>query len=47
MEMEIPETENNTVHYGMFVLCNYADAKGIGTGGTFGSWQTLKYWRGK
>lgn len=29
----------------MFALCNYADAKGIGTGGTFGSWQTLNYYR--
>ncbi len=29
----------------MFALCNYADAKGMGTGGTFGSWQTLNYYR--
>lgn len=29
----------------MFALCNYADAKGIGTGGTFGSWHTLNYYR--
>lgn len=29
----------------MFALCNYADVKGIGTGGTFGSWQTLNYYR--
>ena len=29
----------------MFALCSYADAKGIGTGGTFGSWQTLNYYR--
>ena len=29
----------------MFALCNYADAKGLGTGGTFGSWQTLNYYR--
>lgn len=29
----------------MFALCNYADANGIGTGGTFGSWQTLNYYR--
>lgn len=29
----------------MFALCNYADAKGIGTGGTFGSWQTLNYYK--
>lgn len=28
----------------MFALCNYADATGRGTGGTFGSWQTLKYY---
>ena len=28
----------------MFALCNYADAKGMGTGGTFGSWQTLNYY---
>lgn len=28
----------------MFALCNYADAAGQGTGGTFGSWQTLKYY---
>ena len=28
----------------MFALCNYADATGQGTGGTFGSWQTLKYY---
>ena len=29
----------------MFALCCYADDKGIGTGGTFGSWQTLNYYR--
>lgn len=29
----------------MFALCNYAGAKGNGTGGTFGSWQTLNYYR--
>lgn len=29
----------------MFALCNYADATGMGTGGTFGSWQTLNYYR--
>ena len=29
----------------MFALCNYADAKGIGPGGTFGSWPTLNYYR--
>lgn len=29
----------------MFALCNYADAKGLGTGGTFGNWQTLNYYR--
>ncbi len=29
----------------MFALCNYADAKGSGTGGTFGSWQTLNYYK--
>lgn len=29
----------------MFALCNYADANGFGTGGTFGSWQTLNYYR--
>ncbi len=28
----------------MFALCNYADATGQGTGGAFGSWQTLKYY---
>ena len=28
----------------MFALCNCADATGQGTGGTFGSWQTLKYY---
>ena len=29
----------------MFALCCYADDKGSGTGGTFGSWQTLNYYR--
>lgn len=29
----------------MFALCNYADANGMGIGGTFGSWQTLKYYQ--
>ena len=29
----------------MFALCCYADDKGIGTGGTFGSWQTLNYYK--
>lgn len=28
----------------MFALCNYADATGKGTGGTFGSWQTMRYY---
>lgn len=35
----------NATEIEMFALCNYADAKGIGTGGTFGSWQTLNYYR--
>ena len=26
----------------MFALCNYLDDKGMGTGGTFGTWQDLK-----
>lgn len=34
----------NATEIEMFALCNYADAKGMGTGGTFGSWQTLKYY---
>ena len=29
----------------MFALCCYADDKGIGTSGTFGSWHTLNYYR--
>lgn len=29
----------------MFALCNYADDKGKGTGSTFGSWQTLNFYR--
>ncbi len=29
----------------MFALCNYADANGNDTGGTFGSWQTLNYYK--
>lgn len=29
----------------MFALCNYADDKGKGTGNTFGSWQTLNFYR--
>ena len=29
----------------MFALCSYADANGTGTGETFGSWQTLNYYR--
>lgn len=28
----------------MFALCNYADDIGMGTGSTFGSWNTLKYY---
>lgn len=35
----------NATEIEMFALCNYADAKGIGTGGKFGSWQTLNYYR--
>lgn len=35
----------NATEIEMFVLCNYAGAKGNGTGGTFGSWQTLNYYR--
>ena len=37
-----PQTANEIE---MFALCNYADANGNGTGGTFGSWQTLNYYR--
>ncbi len=29
----------------MFALCCYADDIGKGTGGTFGTWQTLNYYR--
>lgn len=29
----------------MFALCCYADDTGQGTGGTFGTWQTLNYYR--
>lgn len=35
----------NATEIEMFALCNYADANGMGTGGTFGSWQTLNYYR--
>lgn len=35
----------NATEIEMFALCNYADATGNGTGGTFGSWQTLNYYR--
>lgn len=35
----------NATEIEMFALCCYADDKGIGTGGTFGSWQTLNYYR--
>ena len=35
----------NATEIEMFALCNYADAKGMGTGGTFGSWYTLNYYR--
>lgn len=35
----------NATEIEMFALCNYADANGNGTGGTFGSWQTLNYYR--
>lgn len=35
----------NATEIEMFALCNYADATGKGTGGTFGSWQTLNYYR--
>lgn len=32
----------NATDLEMFALCAYADDMGFGTGGTFGSWQTLK-----
>lgn len=35
----------NATEIEMFALCCYADANGMGTGGTFGSWQTLNYYR--
>lgn len=35
----------NATEIEMFALCCYADDKGIGTGGTFGSWQTLNYYK--
>ncbi len=35
----------NATEIEMFALCSYADANGSGTGGTFGSWQTLNYYR--
>lgn len=35
----------NATEIEMFALCNYADAKGIGSGSTFGSWHTLNYYR--
>lgn len=35
----------NATEIEMFALCNYADATRNGTGGTFGSWQTLNYYR--
>lgn len=35
----------NATEIEMFALCNYADAKGVGTSGTFGSWQTLNCYR--
>ena len=35
----------NATEIEMFALCNYVDAKGVGTGGTFGSWHTLNYYR--
>ncbi|MDE6214115.1 MAG: hypothetical protein K2M70_11655 [Lachnospiraceae bacterium] len=35
----------NATEIEMFALCNYADAKGIGSGSTFGSWQTLNYYK--
>lgn len=35
----------NATEIEMFALCSYADAKGIGTGGTFGSLQALNYYR--
>ena len=35
----------NATEIEMFALCSYADAKGIGSGGTFGSWHTLNYYR--
>lgn len=35
----------NATEIEMFALCNYVDDKGKGTGSTFGSWQTLNYYR--
>ncbi|MBP3505351.1 MAG: hypothetical protein J6K43_03000 [Lachnospiraceae bacterium] len=35
----------NATEIEMFALCNYADDKGKGTGSTFGSWQTLNFYR--
>lgn len=35
----------NATEIEMFALCNYADANGKGTGGGFGSWQVLNYYR--
>ena len=35
----------NATEMEMFALCSYADANGMGTGGSFGSWQTLNYYR--
>lgn len=35
----------NATEIEIFALCSYADANGMGTGGTFGSWQTLNYYR--
>lgn len=35
---------HNATEIEMFALCNYADSIGAGTGGAFGSWQTLKYY---
>lgn len=35
---------HNASELEMFALCSYADSVGAGTGGTFGSWQTFKYY---
>lgn len=35
---------SNATELEMFALCSYADDQKIGTNGTFGTWQTLKYY---